>query len=247
MGGWGGRLRDFLVRRKTLMLGVVVALVVGTVQLFVNDGYERAKEYFAGPNIEKTEVIYYSAVRDDRLVSSVRITHTVKGSCDVTSSLMQSDAVRCFTGHEMHEACWSRRSSDRAGHMSFVCVSDPWAEGALEILVPQGKLESVASDEEEAVADPSDIEADRQPWALEVQDPDNGERFYRCLAVHGTLNTVGGLPIRYMCWLGKVGGVRSDAYGARIEKGDGDLWLLPVSPGRSGPEVTMARVRKAYW
>jgi hypothetical protein len=66
-------------------------------------------------------------------VPTMRITHTVRGSCFSTSdAALRDDAYRCMSGNELFDPCLAPPPSVRAGRV-VVCPTDPFRNTGIEI------------------------------------------------------------------------------------------------------------------
>ncbi|MDP9092484.1 MAG: hypothetical protein M3O32_19495, partial [Actinomycetota bacterium] len=140
----------------------------------------------------------------------------ISGSCWTGSiAVPLPGAYRCLSGNQIYDPCFAPINEVATG--SVACVADPWSPAHILTLTAPLPAQSATSA--------------RNPWALELA---NGAR---CVAVTGTVASVAGVALNYLCGAGMAAGiVESDGTTMGVGYGAED-----------GTALAEVRVTTAWW
>ncbi|MFD9001541.1 hypothetical protein ACFV0T_11310 [Streptomyces sp. NPDC059582] len=225
-------------------MALTIGVVVGLVQIFANDAYSGIKDRL-WPTVKGTEVINYAPVNNGHLATGISIGKTGSGTCDREALITEGAAMRCSIKDQGFEPCyWRDVKGDRD---RYICVMSPWEKKAIQVVIPEGW-------DTPGIEGPQIPKEERGPWGVEVQDPGNREKFYRCLAITGAAGSAGGEPTRYICWNehidpwkdGYLDEAEVAAYGTEVERKTQGPWMLPIAIVGGGSEVRRGAIRRVF-
>lgn len=146
--------------------------------------------------------------------SGVEISETKMGSCFTSSvAAIRDDAWRCTIGNTLYDPCFELM----AGGDELVCPEGPWDKRAIKLVLTENLPVEAGNGEE--VREP--------PWAMELA---NGAK---CVALAGTVETVGSVTLTFSCDVGYDAGAL-----VRTSK----VWTVLASSGGRSLEKIAVRI-----
>ncbi|MFC9947275.1 hypothetical protein [Streptomyces pratensis] len=215
---------------------------------YADAGIQRAIGVFREPEVSRTEVVTFSPVAGEKLANSFTVEKTVSGVCgDQASLVSRSAATRCSHGHQLEDPCWLEPADAPKEKDSFICLLSAWDTKVVRVMVAAFGHEG---DEPLELSSAHD-ELLPQPFGIEVQHPDQPERFLRCRGSSGTKPLIGGGSAYFDCWEGEGGSPVGNANGfesraGAVQEHDDEPWEVPIVLGDDSAEIQYAKVRKAF-
>ncbi|MDQ0600126.1 hypothetical protein QF037_004471 [Streptomyces canus] len=139
---------------------------------------------------------------------------------------------RCFSGDRVDDPCYAPEMDLKPKYL--LCPGTPWEGSAWRV-----DINSLP--EPDSYAAPEDPWG--KPWALEVQVPDSSRHVLRCVTHGGTLSSVLGKTVWYVC-LDDDGGETGYLVGLPEKTSEGP-WMVALAP-RGATQIVQAPI-KTMW
>ena len=179
----GFRKADKGIRKSVIWLvGIIVtALVTGVVGQITGGWFSSSPKAPSKPGATQVRLMQPFSPNGTLLAPYQQSTTLHGGSCINSSESSDPDALRCFSGNQVADPCWSSVSE-------VACLATPWDTKALVInglnvnVTPRASIGPV-------------------PWALEITDPANPSEILDCGFAGGTaVQIVAGMRANWLCF-----------------------------------------------